>query len=74
MRNDEQNEVELMFIIHRSSFIVSQWSRGPAATTPGSHPGNDGSSPSGITAGWTGEAPAGSHKPSDAGSIPAPAI
>src|SRR5205823_13511854 len=24
------------------------WSRGPAATTPGLHPGNDGSSPSGI--------------------------
>jgi hypothetical protein len=25
------------------------WSRGPAATTPGLHPGNDGSSPSGST-------------------------
>src|SRR5438132_1658195 len=26
-----------------------RWSRGPAAKTPGPHPGNDGSSPSGIT-------------------------
>src|SRR5437867_9429802 len=26
-----------------------EWSRGPAAKTPGPHPGNDGSSPSGIT-------------------------
>jgi hypothetical protein len=30
------------------------WSRGPAATTPGSHPGNAGSSPAGITRGFAG--------------------
>lgn len=33
----------------RAASPFSQWSRGPAATTPGLHPGNDGSSPSGIT-------------------------
>jgi hypothetical protein len=37
--------------IHPSSFRLHpcKRSRGPAVTTPGPHPGNDGSSPSGIT-------------------------
>jgi hypothetical protein len=53
-----ENE-ELRMKINRSAFILnspfsilhSRGSRGPVATTAGSHPVNDGSSPSGITNG-----------------------
>ena len=43
---------KMKWLLNSPFFIPhSIWSRGPAATTAGSHPVNDGSSPSGITLG-----------------------
>ena len=50
-RQSGQVESLVKFVGSTPTSATAEWSRGPAATTPGPHPGNDGSSPSGITAG-----------------------
>jgi hypothetical protein len=45
----QSDQVESLVFVGSTPTSVTHWSRGPAATTAGLHPGNDGSSPSGIT-------------------------